>query len=113
MLSLLKTLNLALAFFLELFMLYAIGYWGFTLKQDTLIRWATGIGLPLLITMVWGVFLAPKSIVISPFAVKMTGKFILFVIAALLLYNAGRQQMAIVFIVIVTINFILLFLWRK
>lgn len=113
MLSLFKTLNLALAFFLELWMLYAIGYWGFKLKQDTLIRWATGIGFPLLIAIIWGVFLAPKSVVASPFAVKMTGKFVLFVIAALLLYYAGRQQMAIVFIVIVIINFILLFLWQE
>lgn len=113
MLNLLKNLNLALAFSLELFMLYAIGYWGFKLKQDTLIRWATGIGFPLLIAMIWGILLSPKSIVASPFAIKMTGKFILFVIAALLLYNAGRQQMAIVFIVTVVINFILLFLWRE
>lgn len=94
-------------------MLYAIGYWGFKLKQDTLIRWSTGIGLPLLTAIIWGVLLAPKSIVASSFAVKMTGKFILFVIAALLLYNAGRQQMAISFIVIVVINFILLFLWQE
>lgn len=113
MLSILKTLNLALAFLLELVMLYAIGYWGFKLKQDTAIRWAAGIGLPLLTAVLWGVLLAPKSVVASPFAVKMTGKFILLLIASGLLYNAGKQQMAIAFIIVVIINFILLFIWRE
>lgn len=113
MLGLLKTLNLALAFLLELVMLYAIGYWGFKLKQGTAIRWAVGIGLPLLAAVLWGVLLAPKSVVDSPFAVKMAGKFILFVIASLLLYSAGKQQMAIAFIITVIINFILLMMWQE
>lgn len=113
MLSMLKTLNLALAFLLELVMLYAIGYWGFKLKQDTEVRWAVGIGLPLLAAVLWGVLLAPKSVVASPFPVKMAGKFILLLIASLLLYNAGKQQMAIAFIIVVIINFILLFIWQE
>lgn len=113
MLGILKTLNLALAFLLELVMLYAIGYWGFKLKQDTAVRWAAGIGLPLLAAVLWGVLLAPKSVVASPFVVKMAGKFILLLIASLLLYNEGKQQMAIAFIIVVIINFILLFIWRE
>lgn len=113
MLTLLKTLNLALAFFLELFMLYAIGYWGFHLKQSTGIRWFVGIGLPVLVAIVWGIFLAPKSVVQVPHHIKLLGKFILMESAAALLYSTGKTSIAVSFAVITIINFILILAWKQ
>lgn len=113
MLTLFKTLNLALAFFLELFMLYAFGYWGFHLKQSTGMRWLIGIGLPILVAIIWGVFLAPKSMVHMPHHLKLLGKFILMETAAALLYSTGKTNMAIIFAVITVVNLILILAWKQ
>lgn len=113
MIAILKTLNLALAFILELFMLYAIGYWGVHLKQSTVIRWVVGIGLPVVVAIIWGVFLAPKSVIQIPHHIKLLGKFILMESAAALLYTTGKTNMTIYFAVISAINFLLILIWKQ
>ena len=59
--ELLKNINLALAFLLELCMLAALGYWGFTLDQGLAIRVGAGLGVPLLAAVIWGVLMAPRA----------------------------------------------------
>lgn len=44
--EILKNINLALAFLLELCMLAALGYWGFTPDQGLAIRVGAGVGVP-------------------------------------------------------------------
>jgi Protein of unknown function (DUF2568) len=44
-------LNLGLAFLLELAVLAAAGYWGFTLHSPTAVRVLIGIGSPLLLAV--------------------------------------------------------------
>ena len=61
MLEAIKSVNAALAFVLELGVLVALGYWGFTAGSDMLIRIGLGIGLPLLAILVWSMWGAPKS----------------------------------------------------
>jgi hypothetical protein len=51
-LALLKNVNLALAFFLELAVLAALGYWGFYTGQGTLARIGLGIGAPLVAVVI-------------------------------------------------------------
>ncbi|MBS1772815.1 MAG: YrdB family protein [Bacteroidetes bacterium] len=111
--TLLKTLNLALAFILELFMLYAMGYWGFHLKQSTGIRWFVGIGLPVVVAIVWGIFLAPKSVMQTPPTVKMLGKLVLMESSAVLLYTTGKTNMAITFAIATAVNIMLVFVWKQ
>lgn len=55
----LKLLNLALRFLLELCLLAAVGYWGFKTQSGLLMKILFGIGLPVLIAVLWGTFLAP------------------------------------------------------
>lgn len=106
--QLLKGLNLALTFFLELAMLIALGYWGFT--QSGLIL---GIGAPLLAAVIWGLWMAPKS------TRRLTGvrylllKFILFGAAAQALVAAGQPVWAVVFAVVALLNQILLIVWDQ
>ena len=47
-LTILKNANLALAFFLELGVLAALGYWGFNSGQGTIAKIGLGIGAPVL-----------------------------------------------------------------
>jgi len=56
-----KMLNLLVRFLLELCLLAAIGYWGFETHSSWGWKILLGIGLPLLIAVLWGMFLAPKS----------------------------------------------------
>lgn len=56
-----KTGNLALSFFLELWAFVSIAYWGFRTGGNIYSRIALGILVPLLTIIVWSIFLAPKS----------------------------------------------------
>lgn len=56
-----KFANLTLRFLLELCMLATLGYWGLRTGEQLVVKIALGIGVPLLVGMVWGIFLAPKS----------------------------------------------------
>jgi len=54
-------INIALRFILEVCALAFLAYWGFQSSQDLLIRLLLGIGLPLFIAILWGVFGSPAA----------------------------------------------------
>ena len=58
--SLLKSANMALSFLLELCMLAALAYWGFQ-HEALILKIILGVGVPLAVVVIWGVFLAPRS----------------------------------------------------
>jgi hypothetical protein len=60
-----KAANLGLAFLLELGGLAALGYWGYQTGTGPL-RWVLAIGAPLLLAVIWGVFLSPQATVRLP-----------------------------------------------
>ena len=57
----LKSINLAVRFLLELCVLAAVGYWGFKTSSGWFLKILLGIGAPLLIAVIWGMFGAPKA----------------------------------------------------
>ena len=59
--QILKAANLVLMFLLELGMLAALGYSGFKSSQHPYGKYLTGIGLPLVAAILWGIFAAPRS----------------------------------------------------
>src|SRR3982751_6211366 len=105
--ELLKNINLALAFLLELCMLAALGYWGYTLNQGLAIRVIAGLGLPILAAVVWGVFLAPRaSIPLSPLPHFLL-EVVIFGLAIAALYAAGWPRLALAFGIVYIINLML------
>ncbi|MCB0697803.1 MAG: YrdB family protein [Chitinophagaceae bacterium] len=113
MLGIIKTLNLVLAFTLEICMLAIVAYWGFHLKHSLLIRILAGIGVPAIFIGIWGIFLSPKAIITLELPVKISGKLLLFGIATTLLYSSGKTTLAIIFAVATAINLLLLITWKQ
>lgn len=111
--TVLKQINLALAFLLELVMLAAFIYWGFQTGTETIVKIILGVGAALVAVVIWGRFMAPRS----PRRLKGTAyiilKFVLFGIAALALVAVGQTTIAIIFIAVAIINQILASVWKQ
>src|SRR5262245_10092173 len=108
-----KSANLALSFFLELCMLAALGYWGFTTSGELGTRIIFGIGAPLVAAVVWGIFLAPASSrrLHDPFHLAL--EVLIFGLAIMALYAAGQPAWALIFGIVYVINKILQFVWHQ
>lgn len=113
MIAILKSINLALAFLLELALLAAFGYWGFQSGGSTLVKILLGIGLPLLVALIWGIFMAPNSARRLQGGAYLALKAVLFGLAVAALMAAGRTTLGVLFAVVVVINTILLFIWGQ
>ncbi len=113
MLSVLKPINLAATFLLELAMLAAFAYWGVSAGQSTLAKIGLGIGVPVIIAIAWGIFMAPKSSRRLPGAAYLILKILLFGLAVAALIVAGQLILGIIFGVLFFLNTILLLIWRQ
>lgn len=109
----LKGTNLGIRFLLELSMLAAVGYWGFHTQSSWANKILFGIGLPLLIAVIWGIFMAPKSthrLSGIPFTVM---DFILLGSGAVALYASGQRTLAWIYAIVLVISEILRLVWKQ
>jgi hypothetical protein len=113
MVVILKFINLALAFLLELALLAAFAYWGIQTGSDTLVKVLLGIGVPLLVAVIWGIFMAPNSARRLQGGAYLTLKAILFGLGVAALIEAGSTTLGLVFAAMVVINTILLYIWQQ
>ncbi len=111
--TLLKSINLALAFFLELAMLVAFGYWGFQTGENAIVKIGLGIGIPLLAAVLWGVFMAPNSSMRLQGAAYLAVKLVLFGLAIAALIVAGKPGAGILLGAVFVVNTILLYVWQQ
>jgi hypothetical protein len=79
----LKSVNLLVAFILELSMIGVLAYWGFSTPLTIPEKLMIGIGLPLLVTLAWGVWLAPRASHRLPWPWFAPAKIVLFLAASL------------------------------
>lgn len=94
----LTAVNAGLAFGLELAMLAALGYWGFTTGSTLATRLLLGLGAPAAAATVWGLFLAaggPKFR--QPLPVEIVLKLLVLGTAAVALHAAGLTTLAWVY----------------
>ena len=111
--SMLKNTNLALAFVLELCMLAALCYWGFVAGHGLPQKLALGLGTPLVVAVIWGLFAAPRATWPLPRAALFALKALLFCSAAVALWAAGQPALAVVFIAAVALNAALMAVWAQ
>ena len=108
-----KMLNLAVRFLLELCMLVAVAFWGFKTQSSWLMKILLGIGLPVLIAVLWGTFLSPKATRPLSGASFLTLELILFSTGALALFASDKPTLGLVYTVTVLVNKILLIMWKQ
>src|SRR5436190_19424067 len=91
--NILKSINLAVRFLLELCALVALGFWGFHTGHGAIAKIALGIGAPLLMAVVWGALLAPTATrrLHEPWRVLL--ECVIFGLAAAGLVAAGRPAL--------------------
>jgi hypothetical protein len=109
----LKMLNLAVRFLLELCMYAAVGYWGFKTHSSWVLKILFGIGLPVLMAVLWGTFLAPKATRPLSGASFLTLELILFSTGAFALFASGKPTLGWIYTIVLVINKILLTVWRQ
>jgi hypothetical protein len=88
------------AFVAELMMLAALVYVGVMLAGSVAGRVALAVGLPVVVAVIWGRWLAPRAPRRLPFRTGLILKIALFAITAALLGWAGPLALAIVFFVV-------------
>ena len=96
--------NLALAFLLELAALAAFMFWGFGATSNTLLNILLGIGVPLLVAVFWGMFMAPTAKRRVSGVVYYVLQGVVFGLAALALWAANQPVLAIVLAVVFVLN---------
>ena len=104
-----KSANLAVRFLLELCALVALGYWGFRTGSSLLVKIGLGTGVPLLVIVIWGAFVAPNAAVQLPEPAPFLLGLIILELAAAALAAAGLPALAVVFAGIVVINAVLIY----
>src|SRR5512133_1990695 len=111
--SALKGLNLLVRFLLELCMLASVGYWGFTTHSGWAMKILFGMGLPVLIAVIWGYFMAPKSthrLSGMPFTIM---DIVLLGSGAVALYASGLTSLAWIYAIVLVISEILRLVWKQ
>ena len=109
----LKLLNVTVRFLLELCLLAAVGYWGFKTQSGWLLKILCGIGLPVLIAILWGMFIAPKAIRplrgVSYLIVELT----LLALGSVALFASGKFTLGWVYTITLIVNKVLLVVWKQ
>ena len=90
-----KALLLGAIFLLELDLLGSAGYWGFTLGTGWPVRLLAGLGTPLVIAVVWGLFCSPRATVTLPDPAKLAVQAACFLTGGVLLTLAGHTVPAV------------------
>jgi hypothetical protein len=92
-----RTANLALAFFIEIAMLVALGYAGWAATDIQWLRYVLMIGWPALAILLWAIWAAPKSGRRLPGPALLLFKTAIFGVTTFLLFAAGTSAGALVF----------------
>ena len=109
----LKGINLAFRFLLELCMLAAVGYWGFKTQSGWGMKLLLGIGLPVVIAVVWSLFLAPRALSPLRGMTHLLLSLILLGSGAVALFASGHPTLGWMYAIILILNQVLLILWKQ
>lgn len=111
--NILKSLNLGLAFFLELAMFAAFSYAGFHTSGSALPHWLLGVGVPAVIIIFWGKYMAPNAEGRFSDLIRLSTALALFELAALALYTVDHPKAALCLAIASALNIALAYTWKQ
>jgi hypothetical protein len=111
--TVLKVLNLVVRFLLELCMLAAVGYWGFKTQSGWGMKIILGIGLPVLIAVIWGLFVAPKARYPLSRISRLVLELVLFGSGAVALFASGKPEFGWAYTVTLVVSEISMIVWKQ
>lgn len=104
----LEGIILAVRFVVELFALFALGWWGLHRGGTQLQKYALAAIAPLTGAGLWGMFVAPNAEFEVGTALRLVLEILIFGAAVLSLLAIGRRQIAIAFGVAALVSGVLL-----
>lgn len=111
--DIIKGINLLVRFLLELCMLAAVGYWGFKTQSGWTMKILLGIGLPVLIAILWGLFVAPRAMYPLDSLPKLLLGLLLLGSGAVALFAGGRAELGWLYFLILVVNQVFLVAWKQ
>jgi len=94
-------------FFLELLMLVAFGWYGYSRATDMLLRIGLAAGFLTTAIILWAVFAAPKSRHRLPLPALAVFRAAMFLVASFFFYRLGLESMALIMAALAVITQIL------
>jgi len=105
-------INLMIRFLLELMALVSVGYWGWKSYEGTF-QYVFGLGLPILMTIVWGTFAVPddpsrsgKAPIPVSGLIRLIIEFIFFALAVWALFDLEYTRLSYALGTIVLIHYL-------
>lgn len=102
--NLIKNGNIAIAFLIEIFAIFILGYWGFTFQSNKVIRATVSLLAPMLMIIIWSIWCAPSSNYRLEGLWLVGLKCLLFGIVVCCLLSMKQPSAAIVLGAIVALN---------
>ena len=106
-------INLMIRFILELLALVSVGFWAWKSFDDPL-QYILGIGLPILMTIIWGTFAVPddpsrsgKAPIPVSGLVRLLLEFMFFALAVWALYDLKQDKLSYILGGIVIIHYLI------
>lgn len=100
----------AVAFLLEVAMLASFFYWGF--RHSEPLKYVLGIGIPAVVVVLWGLFMAPKSDRRLPEKIVTPVSLIAFIVGGLALLAADVRVLGIIMIAASVLWFVASWVFR-
>lgn len=94
-----KAILLTVFFLLELAAIAVFGFWGYQFNAGQVVKIILAVGAPLVMIIVWGMFLSPKaSVPIFSYPVRTALKLFVFIVASAALWAVGQFTLGIIFL---------------
>ena len=108
-----KGLNLAFRFVLEMLVLVAFFLFGWTLPDSLPAQLVLGLGLPAIVVVLWGLFVAPKASRRLDDPTRLAVELVIWFAGALAFGSAVSWILALLFGLAVLLSLVLMFYWGQ
>lgn len=103
--------NLFIRFLLEISALIIVGIWGWKIGEDWM-QYLLGLGLPIVLASIWGIFAVPNDTsrsgsapIPTPGLVRLLIELVFFGLASWALYDLGLHELSFIYAIAVVVHY--------